>query len=214
MTRIGVTQRVEVVDEYEERRDCLDQRWGPLLRSFGYTPIPLFNQIDDVEGYLTDLELSGVVLTGGNDLAGLDDGSKVAPERDAFEGKLLEFALGHDLPVLGVCRGAQFINVHFGGSLSAVEGHMASVHEVSIDNCPIEISSNTVSTNSYHNYGIESRNLSKNLRVIGRASDRSIEWVEHKNHAVSAIMWHPERDSPSEELGRRIINRRFSNLEQ
>lgn len=214
MTRIGVTQRVEVVEEYEERRDCLDQRWGPLLRSFGYTPIPLFNQIDDVKGYLTDLEVSGVVLTGGNDLASLDDGSNVAPERDAFEGKLLEFALGHDLPVLGVCRGAQFINVHFGGSLSVVEGHVASVHEVSIDNSPLKTGSKTVSTNSYHNYGIEPRDLPESLRIIGRASDESIEWIEHENHPVSGIMWHPERDSPSEELDRRIINRRFNNLEQ
>ena len=213
MTRIGVTQRVEVVEEYEERRDCLDQRWGPLLRSFGYTPIPLFNQIDDVERYLTDLELSGVVLTGGNDLASLDDGSNVAPERDAFERNLLEFAIDHDLPVLGVCRGAQFINVHFGGSLSAVEGHVASVHEVSIDDPPVEIGSKTVTTNSYQNYGIESRDLPENPQVNGRTSDGSIEWIEHENHPVSAIMWHPERSSPSEELDRRIINQRFGNLE-
>jgi len=214
MTRIGVTQRVEVVEEYKERRDCLDQRWGPLLRSFEYTPIPLFNQINDVEGYLTDLELSGVVLTGGNDLAGLDNGSNVAPERDAFEGKLLEFALGHDLPVLGVCRGAQFINVYFGGSLSSVKGHVESVHDVSIDDPPLKIGSKTVSTNSYHNYGIQSRDLPKSLRTIGQASDGSIEWIEHENHPVSAIMWHPERESPSEELDRRIITQRFSNFEQ
>jgi len=214
MTRIGVTQRIEVVEEYEERRDCLDQRWGPLLRSFGYTPIPLFNQIDDVERYLTDLELSGVVLTGGNDLDGLKNGSNVAPERDAFEGKLLEFAVSHDLPVLGVCRGAQFINVYFGGSLSSVEGHVASVHEVIIDNSPLEVGSKTVSTNSYHNYGIQSRDLPESLRTIGQASDGSIEWIEHENHPVSAIMWHPERESPSEEIDRRIITQRFSNFEQ
>jgi len=59
-----------------------------------------------------------VGLDRGNDLGTIDGGSNVAPERDAFERTLLEFAIEHELPVLGVCRGAQLINVHFGGSLS------------------------------------------------------------------------------------------------
>jgi putative glutamine amidotransferase len=75
MRRIGITQRVEVVEDYEERRDCLDQRWGPLLRSMGLLPIPLCNRIDDVAGYVSALDLDGFLLTGGNDIAGVEDAS-------------------------------------------------------------------------------------------------------------------------------------------
>ncbi len=41
MKKIGLTQRVEVVASYQERRDCLDQSWINLLLELGYTPIPL-----------------------------------------------------------------------------------------------------------------------------------------------------------------------------
>ncbi|MFW5950380.1 MAG: gamma-glutamyl-gamma-aminobutyrate hydrolase family protein [archaeon] len=203
-----------MVDEYEERRDCLDQRWGPLLRSFDCTPVPLLNRIENVEEYISDLELSGVVFTGGNDLASLDDGSNVAPERDAFERNVLDFALDRDLPAFGVCRGAQFINVYFGGSLSVVDEHVACTHEVSITDSPLEMVSETVTTNSYHTYGIEPGDLARDLRVVGRASDGSIEWVEHETSPVSGVMWHPERDSPSTDLDRRIIKRHFGTREQ
>lgn len=213
MTRIGITQRVEVVEEYGERRDCLDQQWGRLIRSFGFTPIPLFNDIDDVEEYLTDLDLKGVILTGGNDLATLDDGSNVAPERDTFEQKLLTFALDEELPVFGVCRGAQFLNMQFGGSLSRIEGHVATSHDISITDSLTDIDRNTITVNSYHNYGIDAGNLAENFEIVGQTPDGSIEWIEHDTHPIAAIMWHPERDSPSEELDRRIISQHFANIE-
>lgn len=209
MKRIGVSQRVHVVEAYEERRDCLDQRWGPLLRSFDYVPIPLFNRIEDVEGYLTELDLDGVVLTGGNDLETLEDGSNVAPERDAFERKLVKFALEREIPVLGVCRGLQFLNVHFGGELSTVSGHVAESHEVVLTEPPVFKDTGSVTTNSYHNYGITVDDLADGFRSVGRAGDGTVEWVEHVQRPVSGIMWHPERESPSEELDRRIITGRF-----
>jgi putative glutamine amidotransferase len=205
MTRIGITQRVEVVEEYDESRDCLDQRWAPLLRSLGYVPVPLSNRIDDVDSYVTDLSLDGVVLTGGNDLAGVAGASDAAPERDAFERGLLEASLARGLPVFGVCRGLQFVNDYFGGDLSTVDGHVATTHDLTTADPPIEGVPTQVTVNSYHNYGITDDDLAGPLRTAARAPDGTVEWAYHGEHPVSAVMWHPERESPSSDLDHRII---------
>jgi putative glutamine amidotransferase len=211
MTRIGLTQRVETVKTYEERRDCLDQRWGPLMQSFGVDPIPLFNQTADVDTYVDRLDLDGIVLTGGNDLASLADGSNVAPERDQFERTLLETAIDRKLPVLGVCRGLQLLNVYCGGSIHGIDDHVAIEHDLEIDQkvAPIAVSTESVAVNSYHSYGVADQGLGDQLAVAGRAPDGSIEWVEHTQYPITAIMWHPERESPSTALDQRIINNRL-----
>jgi len=206
MKKVGISQRVEVVEEYEERRDCLDQRWGPLLRSLGYVPIPLFNQVGEIDDYIAALDLDGIILTGGNDLDTLEDGSNVAPERDSFERGLIDHAIEHDLPVLGVCRGAQLINVYFGGSLSQVEGHVATTHDISISTPSIPDLPQSANTNSYHNYGLKTDDLAPQMKALARTPDNTIEWLTHQTYQIMAIMWHPERDSPSEPLDRWIID--------
>ena len=92
--RIGLTQRVEVVPGYGERRDCLDQRWAGLMIGLGFCPIPLSNDVLDVPAYLEALQMDGVVLTGGNDLVEAAGSERTAPERDRFEHLLLDFCDG------------------------------------------------------------------------------------------------------------------------
>ena len=62
MRRIGITQRVESAAGHGERRDCLDQRWGRLLASRGFIPVPLCNEVEDVARYVEALALDGVIL--------------------------------------------------------------------------------------------------------------------------------------------------------
>lgn len=67
--------------------------------------------------------IDGLVLTGGGDVAAAEYGGDAAvtldvnPARDAFELALLEMAEARSLPILGLCRGAQLMNVHRGGTL-------------------------------------------------------------------------------------------------
>jgi len=69
------------------------------------------------------LDIDGLVLTGGGDVAAAEYGGDpavtldVKPARDAFELALLEMAEARSLPILGLCRGAQLMNVHRGGTL-------------------------------------------------------------------------------------------------
>ena len=68
-------------------------------------------------------DLAGFIIGGGNDVdpaiygGDVSDGRSVDPERDAYELDVLEVADRRGVPVLGICRGAQLINVHRGGTL-------------------------------------------------------------------------------------------------
>src|SRR5271165_6978792 len=104
MKTVAITQRVEVVPGFGERRDCLDQAWTRFLAACGLLPVLVPNVTDVALALCERANVSGVLLTGGNDLAALGGD---APERDAVENALLDFAEQHKLPVLGVCRGMQ-----------------------------------------------------------------------------------------------------------
>ncbi len=215
MTRIGLTQRVEVIEEYGEIRDCLDQEWTTLLSEYDIIPLP--NRVNDVEGYLDSLNLDGLILTSGNDLASLDEPDDPAPERDRFERHALEYAIARDIPVLGVCRGLELLTVHFGGSLSPVSDHVANNHPVDFvsffESQPIGVPER-VTVNSYHDYGIKPDDVPKSLEILGQSPDGTVECVRHKTHTVWGIMWHPERESPSEQLDRQLITHLFPTKER
>lgn len=184
MKRIAVTQRVQVIAEYGERRDALDQRWTGLLDAACLLGIPVPNTLVDPESWLTELSVDGVLLTGGNDLAACGGD---APERDRLEAKLIDWAIANDKPLLGVCRGMQMIQHHFGVKLQPVDGHVATEHGITLEGEPVQV-------NSYHAWG--ATDTVAGLLVIGRAEDGVIEAVEHRDHRLRGIMWHPERRAP------------------
>lgn len=210
MTRIGLTQRVVEVPDYGERRDCLDQAWTTLLEGMGFDPVPLPNRIDAVEGYLDRLSLDGVILTSGNDLTTVDNPSVPAPERDEFETEVLEYAIERTIPVLGVCRGLELLNEYFGGTLSPVEGHVATEHPLTFEDSDLEdIHTIDATVNSYHDYGITSPGLADVLHSLAVAPDDTVEFARHDDYPLWGIMWHPERDLPRSSLDRTLLDHVF-----
>lgn len=213
MTRIGITQRVSVVKEYQERRDCLDQQWAVILSEFDLIPIPLANRMENIPIYLDNLALDGVVLTSGNDLADLENPTNPAPERDKFETAVLDYAIETGLPLLGVCRGLQLINTHFGGTLKPIDGHVNRNHKLeyinTTDNPELRLP-REVTVNSYHNYGITTGNVGEHLEVVAQAPDETVEFVRHQSHPIWGCMWHPERDLPMTPLDRQLFSTLFS----
>lgn len=199
---IGITQRVEEIKSYGERRDCLDQQWSKLVEVLGGIPLPLANCVDDVAGYVQGLGLSAVIMSGGNDLADLSDCSNPAPERDAFEMALLNYSEKASLPVLGVCRGMQVINAYCGGELINVSGHVAQRHP--LDDCDVRLQYSDV--NSFHNRGIVQSGLGAGLRPLAYSEDGHIEAFEHGSFNWTGIMWHPERETPFNDVDLQFIS--------
>lgn len=201
MKLIGLTQRVEDLPARRERRDCLDQAWTGLLLDNGFWPVPLPNRVGDTDKLLTLLGLSGVILTGGNDLG-------AAPERDAFENSLLESCARAKVPVLGVCRGLELMNAHYGGRLEPVSGHAAVTHELS----PVpgaKVPFMRARVNSYHGFGIPGEALAADLAAAAFAPDGTVEAAAHRSLPQWGIMWHPER-GPREADDARLLKALFS----
>lgn len=205
--QILISQQVNVEPSYGERRDTLDQAWyGTLLDLFGEVRlIPIPNNERLAAALLDGAAVDLIVLTGGNDLAHLPGASRPAPERDVVERQLLEIATGRRLPLLAVCRGFQHMNVVLGGGLSPCEGHVAVEHMLTSDGDepPIRV-------NSFHNFGIRSSDLSKELRPGYVDEDNWVEAAAHHELPWLGIMWHPERSNSDSAEQAGFIRRFFA----
>ncbi|MGA3211821.1 MAG: gamma-glutamyl-gamma-aminobutyrate hydrolase family protein [Terriglobales bacterium] len=184
MKAVAITQRVSVLPAYGERRDCLDQAWTRFLSACGLLPVLIPNVTEAALALSEGTGVSGLVLTGGNDLAILGGD---APERDAVEKALLDLAERRKLPVLGVCRGMQVIQQRFGIPLRRVEGHVAPRQVIRIEGEQREV-------NSYHRFAaFDSR---PPLDVWAVADDGIVKAIRHSAQSITGIMWHPERSAP------------------
>jgi N5-(cytidine 5'-diphosphoramidyl)-L-glutamine hydrolase len=184
MKKVAITQRVSIVREYGERRDCLDQAWSRFLAACGLMPLALPNVPEVALALCAGGDVSGLVLTGGNDLPTLGGD---APERDAVENALLDLAERRRLPVLGVCRGMQLIQQRCAIQLRRVEGHVTRRQVIRICGEPKEV-------NSYHRFAaFDSR---PPLDVWAVADDGVVKAIRHSAQPITGIMWHPERFDP------------------
>ena len=209
MKRIGLTQRVDIAPDHGERRDGLDQNWAGLLLALGYCPIPLANKVPDIDGYLAALALDGVILTGGNDLVEVESDSEVAPERDRFEHRLLDLFSDERLPVLGVCRGLQIMNIHYGGSLKRADGHVSKNHHAVLDQGFFSGCPDSMLVNSFHNFAIDQLGHNGQLRAVAWAEDGTIEAAAHESLPQFGVMWHPEREETLAKHDRLVISAAF-----
>jgi putative glutamine amidotransferase len=167
---------------------------------------------------LLDL-VDALILAGGADIDPATYGAQADaettgswPERDRFELALARGALERDMPVLGICRGMQLLNVALGGTLDqhlprsiGAEAHRAlagtfSKHEVRLE--PDSLACTAAGTEgfvvwSHHHQGVD--RLGEGLRVSGRSEgDELVEAIElpGKRFALGVI-WHPEEDEDS-----------------
>lgn len=184
MKKILYTQRVEIIKEYRERRDCADQRLPDFLFACGYCPVAVPNLPEYIVGLAERLCPSGIFFSGGNNLAKCGG---EAPERDETEKLLTGWAISHNIPIFGICRGMQFLSDYFGGEIVPIEGHAGTRHAVTG-----AISRKSV--NSYHNFAV--LELPKRVEVLARAEDESVEAFRHEDYSVMAVGWHPERETP------------------
>ncbi len=160
--------------------------------------------------------LDGILFTGGGDIslehfAGdphprIDE---VDPLRDAVEMNLIHAVTSDGKPFLGICRGAQAVNVALGGTLythipdqlpgaldHAYPGNMRTVlaHEVKIEEgtrIAAILGEPILKVNSLHHQGL--KDIAPSLRVTGHAPDGLVEAIELPEHPFGiAVQWHPE----------------------
>ncbi len=128
----------------------------------------------------------------------------IESEIDRLDLDVIDIARKLNIPVFGICRGLQIINVALGGSLiqdlpkNRID-HLYSFknqikdrgHPVYIENGSILFSlfGQSIEVNTYHHQGID--RLAKGLKIVARAPDGLIEGIEAPG--CIAVQWHPER---------------------
>ncbi|MDE6054909.1 MAG: gamma-glutamyl-gamma-aminobutyrate hydrolase family protein [Lachnospiraceae bacterium] len=182
------TQRIEIIESYGERRDCADQRISQFLETCGYIPVPVSNVISDLAAFVDAVNPVGILFTGGNSL---EKYGGDAPERDITDHQLVEIALYKNIPLYGFCRGMQSVLDYFGCSLGNVTGHVAVRHMIDGIWGKREV-------NSYHNQAC--RELKKPLQVMAQSEDGVIEAAAYPEKKIIVTMWHPERETPFQEM--------------
>ena len=161
--------------------------------------------------------LDGLLLAGGGDLhpkhyveAIHEKCGQIDEARDAVELVLAGWALAEGLPVFGICRGIQVLNVAAGGTLyqdiaSQVPGSLkhdywpgyprnSLTHQMTVNgdsHLAAILGQSQVGVNSMHHQAV--KDLATQFRAVARASDGLIEAIEDHDHLFAlAVQWHPE----------------------
>ncbi len=181
--------------------------------------IPYFDRAESIESLLD--VIGGLVLAGGRDVDPIHYHEpphpklkEIEPLRDSVELQMIEKALERDMPLLGICRGIQTINVAAGGTLFqdissfiTTDIEHSNVWELALDpknsqfHHPIEIDTSSrlfgiigeksVMVNSYHHQSV--KDLAPGFKVVARAPDGIVESMESLNHSfVLGVQCHAE----------------------
>jgi putative glutamine amidotransferase len=202
---------------YQETRDTLSHDWVRFLDGQQVRPLMVPNALADPADFCRSLNVSGILLTSGNDLGPLTGeewtgSDSVSPERDTAEYALVRYAEQNRIPLMGICRGMHTINAYFGGNLvrdvaawTNGEQHVAVDHEVNILDREYQrifldrLGTKSFATNSYHNHGITVDGLAPILKALAATENGIIEALFHPRLPVLATQWHPERRNPDPE---------------
>lgn len=187
-------------------------RW---VSEVGGLSVVLPNIEPEAAGELLDL-CDALLLTGGNDIAPLHYGTEphrhlgsIDVPRDRFELPLARLALERGLPILGICRGVQTLNVAAGGTLrqdlrsdpeATVQHSMASSggttvhHTIAITPGSLLhrlVGQESLAINSYHHQAVE--RVADGFTAVATAADGVIEAIEASDgRPFIGVQWHPE----------------------
>jgi putative glutamine amidotransferase len=195
----------------------INQSYVRALEVAGAVPVLIPLVADEQRLRVLYQRLDGIVFPGGKDVSpsrygeeAIGELNDIEPIRDQVELSLARWALNDDLPVLGICRGQQLINVALRGSLyqdlrhqgatrvdhSDADGRArdALIHTVRLDpdsRLAQLIDETEVEVNSLHHQAV--KEVGSGLQVTGRSPDGVIEAVEDKDRRfLIAVQWHPE----------------------
>lgn len=228
LPRIGISGRIATVEGGE--RTGVNGAYLRAIAAAGGAPA-ILSPLGGAGAVPSLLEgLDGLVLSGGADVdparyhhAAHPNLGTVEPLRDAFELALIAEARDRTIPVLGICRGLQIMNVALGGTLwqdlpAEVAPHPQSgprtqrAHRVDMDpgsRLAEALGVPTLMVNSFHHQAI--RDLGPGIVATARAADGVIEGIEATDGWwMLGVQWHPEEfwsepTSPDQALFRALV---------
>ena len=210
---IGLTSQFEY--SVSRKFNKLNYTYIDAVVKGGGVPIilPILKNLDDLDKYLDSID--GIIFTGGEDISPLLFGENpikevdtICYDRDKIELELFKRAYNRGMPILGICRGLQLINVALGGTLYQdinrqlpnSLGHISTYnieggyHSIDIIDDTILydiLGKEKINVNSQHHQSV--KELGKNLRVNALSSDGVIEGIETTTgNFVLGVQFHPE----------------------
>ncbi len=202
--KIGISLRVVEEKNYTEKRDALSQNWTTFLEEINILPVFIPNTLSNLRSFLENMEICGIILSGGDNIGD-------HPERDKTEKEIIAFGIENEIPIFGVCRGMQVVNKYFGGKIIQKVGsdHVGKSHKITFTNEVFSslLQASSIEVNSYHHNVITNEGLGTDLEPFAISSDDTIEGFYHKLLPIEGVMWHPERDQNS--YNKIILNKFF-----
>ena len=201
----------------KEGLSCIAEPYFQSVALAGGAPV-LIPVIDDV-GVLSVIikNLDGLILSGGGDMDPcffakdpISELGEVDSYRDTYDLTLVKLAFDRQLPIMGICRGHQVINVAFGGTLyqdihtqfspealqhSQSEPRDCATHTVQITDKNSKLSlimqgKDTIQVNTFHHQAV--KDVAPEFIITALSSDGLIEAMEHPEYPIFSVQWHPE----------------------
>ena len=218
---------VPLIDEKKESFWMLPGYMDGITEAGG---IPVMLPLTHDEGEIEELldHMHGILLTGGHDVSPalyneepLKECAQTIEERDRMEMILLKKTLERDMPVLGICRGIQFLNVFTGGTLyqdlptqrpTKTEHHQSPPYDISVHEVTIKddsklfklLGKSSIRVNSYHHQAV--KDLAPSLETMALSEDGLVEALYMPHHRfLWAVQWHPEFSYMTDEASLQIL---------
>lgn len=180
---IGISTRVTHAINYNEERDSIARDWSTfMLKNFSDAKfIFLPNIEDDIEEYIQKWNVNCFFLTGGEDFG-------TSTSRDITEINILKYAIKHDMPIIGICRGFQLLASNLGATI--IKQNEKTIH---LSNNHIVVNNNQeYLVNSFHSNIVSFKEVPNKFETIAICKiDNSLEAFKYEN--MLGLMWHPER---------------------
>ena len=221
---------VGVMPLWDDEKESIWMLPGYLegLQEAGATPI-IFPMTQDPEELTRLVDMcDGILLTGGHDVTPsiygeepLEGKVSCCSKRDSMEKLVLEEAIIKDKPVLGICRGIQFINAVLGGTLyqdlptqhpSSVEHHQTPPYDVPVHAVNVRkgtplyecLGLEAIRVNSYHHQAV--KDVAPGFEVMAGSEDGLVEAVYRPGSKfLWAVQWHPEFSFKTDVNSKRIF---------